>query len=88
MRNPSCTIPCLVFIDMDKGQTARGRWDAAVKERKLNYRFHNPNPTAATADYLLKIFMEANREKVQLAIQAVANGPDGVGKKDDEGHPA
>lgn len=73
---------------MDKGQTARGRWDAAVKERKLNYRFHNPNSTAATADYLLKIFMEANREKVQLAIQAVANGPDGVGKKDDEGHPA
>ena len=40
-----------------------------MKERKLNYRFHNPNPTAATADYLLKIFMEANQEKVQLAIQ-------------------
>ena len=59
-----------------------------MKERKLNYRFHNPNPTAATADYLLKSFMEANQEKVQLAIQAAANGPDGAGEKDDEGHPA
>lgn len=59
-----------------------------MKERKLNYRFHDPNPTAAAADYLLKIFMEANQEKVQLAIQAAANGLDGTGEKDDEGHPA
>lgn len=57
-----------------------------MKERKLNYRFHNPNPTAATADYLLKIFMEANQEKVQLAIQAAANGPDGASEKDNGGH--
>ena len=59
-----------------------------MKERKLNYRFHNPNPTAATADYLLKIFMEVNQEKVQLAVQAAANGPVDAGEKDDEGHPA
>lgn len=59
-----------------------------MKERKLNYRFHNPNPTAATADYLLKIFMEANQEKVQLAIQAAANMADGFGEKDNEGRPA
>lgn len=59
-----------------------------MKERKLNYRFHNPNPTAATADYLLKTFMEVNQEKVQLAVQAAANGPDDAGEKDDEGHPA
>ena len=59
-----------------------------MKERKLNYRFHNPNPTAATADYLLKIFMEANQEKVQHAIQAAADTADGSGEKDNEGHPA
>ena len=59
-----------------------------MKERKLNYRFHNPNPTAATADYLLKIFMEANQEKVQLAIQAAADTTDGSGEKDNEGRPA
>lgn len=59
-----------------------------MKERKLNYRFHNPNPTAATADYLLKIFMEANQKKVQLAVQATADTADGSGEKDDEGSPA
>jgi len=59
-----------------------------VKKRKLNYRFHNPNPTAATADYLLKIFVEANQEKVQIAIQQAADGPDNAGEKDSEGHPA
>lgn len=59
-----------------------------MKERKLNYRFHNPNPTAATADYLLKIFMEANQEKVQLAIQAATDTVDGSNEKDDKGRPA
>lgn len=59
-----------------------------MKERKLNYRFHNPNPTAATADYLLKIFMEANQKKVQLAVQVAADTADGSGEKDDEGRPA
>lgn len=74
---------------MDKGQTARGGGgNAAVKERKLNYRFHNPNPTVATADYLLKIFIEANCEKVQFAIQTAANGPEGAGEKEDEGQSA
>ena len=59
-----------------------------MKERKLNYRFHNPNPTAATADYLLKIFMEANQEKVQLAIQAAADTADDSGENDNEWRPA
>ena len=31
-----------------------------MKQRKLNYRFHDPNPAAVTADYILKIFIEAN----------------------------
>ena len=30
-----------------------------MKKRKLNYRFHNPNTAEVTADYLLKILIEA-----------------------------
>lgn len=40
-----------------------------MKKQKITYRFHNPNPETATLDYLLKIFIEANTEKVQSAIQ-------------------
>ena len=58
-----------------------------MKRRKLNYRFHNPNPAAATADYLLKLFLEANQDKVQLAIQAAANQVDDTEKKSEEGRP-
>lgn len=43
-----------------------------MKERKLNYRFHNPNTAAVTADYLLKILMESNAEKVEKAMQDAA----------------
>ena len=52
-----------------------------MKKRKLNYRFHNPNPAAETADYLLKILIEANTEKVQLAIQEAAVASDGTEEK-------
>ena len=55
-----------------------------MKKRKLNYRFHNPNSTAATANYLLKIFVEANQGKVQLAIQQAAGGPEDDGETDRE----
>ena len=44
-----------------------------MKKRKLNYRFHNPNTAAETADDILGILIEANREKVEQAIQAAAN---------------
>lgn len=44
-----------------------------MQKRKLNYRFHNPNTVAATADYILKILIDANSEKVEKAIQAVAD---------------
>ena len=43
-----------------------------MKKRKLNYRFHDPNPAAVTADYILKIFIEANTGKVEAAIQKAA----------------
>lgn len=44
-----------------------------MKKRKLNYRFHNPNPEAVTADYILEIFVEANAGKVEAAIQKAAD---------------
>lgn len=44
-----------------------------MKERKLNYRFHDPNPEAVTADYILEIFIEANAGKVEAAIQKAAD---------------
>lgn len=44
-----------------------------MKKRKLNYRIHNPNTAAATADYILKILIDANSEKVERAIRAAAD---------------
>ena len=43
-----------------------------MKKYKLNYRFHDPNPAAVTADYILKIFIEANAGKVEAAVQSAA----------------
>ena len=43
-----------------------------MKKRKLNYRFHNPNPVDATADYILKVLIDANKEKVDRAIEKAA----------------
>lgn len=47
-----------------------------MQKRKLNYRFHNPNSVVATADYILKILIDANSEKVERAIQAAADQVD------------
>lgn len=44
-----------------------------MKARKLNYRFHDPNPAAVTANYILKLFIEANAGKVEAAIQEATN---------------
>lgn len=44
-----------------------------MAKQKLNFRFHNPNTAGATADYILKMFIEANREKVKQAIQAATD---------------
>lgn len=40
-----------------------------MKQCKLNYRFHNPNLEATTADYILKILIQSNAGKVEQAIQ-------------------
>lgn len=57
-----------------------------MEKRKLNYRFHNPNQAAATADYILKIMLEANKDKVQTAIQNAANQKDNIENNSNEGH--
>lgn len=44
-----------------------------MKQRKLNYRFHNPNSAEDTADFLCKILVEANAAKVERAIEDVAS---------------
>lgn len=38
------------------------------KKGKLNYIFNNPNPLEETAQYILKLLIEANREKLEQNI--------------------
>ena len=40
-----------------------------MAKRKLNYRFHNPNPVEVTADYILKVMIEVNTEKMEKILQ-------------------
>ena len=53
-----------------------------MKKKKLNYRFHNPNTAEATADILLKVFIEANSKKVEKAVQeaVLSDGQDKLTK--------
>ena len=44
-----------------------------MKQRKLNYRFHNPNSAEDTADFLCKLLIEANAGKVEHAIEEAAS---------------
>ena len=44
-----------------------------MKDRKLNYRFHNPNSAEDTADFLCTLLIEANAGKVERAIEEAAS---------------
>ena len=44
-----------------------------MKQRKLNYRFYNPNSAEDTADFLCKLLIEANAGKVERAIEEAAS---------------
>lgn len=47
-----------------------------VKQRKLHYQFHNPNTAEAAANYIVKVCIDTNRDKVEQAISlAVENLP-------------
>ena len=47
-----------------------------MKQRKLNYRFHNPNSAEDTANFLCKLLIEANTGKVERAIEEAAEEAD------------
>lgn len=47
-----------------------------LKRTKLNYRFHNPNSAEDTADFLCKLLIEVNAEKVERAIEKTAIYPE------------
>ena len=40
-----------------------------MKKRKLNYLFYNPNTDERTADYITKLFVEVNKNKVERVLQ-------------------
>lgn len=42
----------------------------------LNYKFNNPNSVEDTAEMLLKLFIEANRAKVEEVIKNAVNNSD------------
>ena len=44
-----------------------------MKQRKFNYRFHNPNSAEDTADFLCKLLIETNAGKVERAIEEAAS---------------
>ena len=43
-----------------------------MADKTLNYSFFNPNTVEDTADFLLKLFVEVNRPKVDAAIRKAA----------------
>jgi ribosomal protein L22 len=44
-----------------------------MKKQTLIYRFHDPNPPEVTAEFLAKLFVEVNAEKVHKAVLEAAN---------------
>lgn len=40
-----------------------------MRNRKLTYRFHDPNPPSVAAEYILKVCIEANTSKVEQALR-------------------
>lgn len=43
-----------------------------MKDRKLKFRFHNPNTVEISAEYILKILIKANVQKADNAIRTAA----------------
>lgn len=48
------------------------------KSKKLNYRFHDPNPPEVTAEYILKVFIEVNKPKVERAVREAKERAAGI----------
>lgn len=43
-----------------------------IAKKELKFHFHNPNSAEVTAEYLLGVFIEANRKKVENTLKAEA----------------
>ena len=59
-----------------------------MKERKLNYIIHDPNPAAVTTDHLLKVLLEVNMKKVESALREAAERATDPETQIQEEHPA
>lgn len=44
---------------------------STLKRSKLTYTFHNPNTVGATADFLVKLFVEVNQPKLEKILRQV-----------------
>lgn len=47
----------------------RRRWRFRLKQKKLNYRFHNSNSAEVNDDFWCKFLIEANAGKIEHAIE-------------------
>ena len=47
-----------------------------AKKQTLHYAFHNPNPPAKTADFLLKLCLEVDQRKIDAALQKAYESQD------------
>jgi len=59
-----------------------------MRNQKLTYRFHDPNPPGVAADYILKVLIEANAPKAEQAIReamAATAQPAATAKPDEPG---
>ena len=53
------------------------------QQRRLNYRFHDPNPPGVAAEYILSVLLEANAGKAEAAIRAEAEArPEDAAQKE------
>ena len=53
-----------------------------MKEKKLSYRFFNPNTEEETADFLLTLFAEVNEPRAEDAIRRAIQGRSDGHKQD------
>ena len=55
-----------------------------MKEKKLSYRFFNPNTEEDTANFLLKLFSEVNAPRAEEAIRRAAGSRSDFGQETDK----
>lgn len=51
----------------------RRRWRFRLRQKKLNYRFHNSNSAEVNDDFWCKFLIEANAGKIEHAIEEAAS---------------